>query len=161
MHRGPRIRADIICCFIARRGILGLEFLQMRRTDGHLSGSWQPIMGSCEEGEDATTTMWREVREETGLEKSAKHLLGAWSLEGVRPFFMARANAVVLSPTFLLEVSREWHPVLNEEHDAHRWTQEDKVAEMFLWPGHAMQAREAAMILRGHACEAFVRVPVA
>lgn len=156
----PLLRTDVVDVYVARRGTLGLEFLQLRRREPPLAGTWQPIMGHTHDGERAEACMWRELREEAGLRASDGAFRGAWALEQVHPFFIRELDAVLLSPRFVVEVSREWRPVLDDEHDAVRWVQEAKVEEMFLWPGQQASVREACSVLRGSPASEHLRVPV-
>lgn len=145
--RGPRVRTDIVDVYVARRGALGLEFLQLKRAKEPLRGSWQPIMGHIESGETAVAAARREMREEVGLEGPA--VLGLWQLEQVHPFFLAGSDEIVMSPRFAAEVAMAWRPVLNQEHSEFRWVQESNVGEMFVWPGQRAAIAEASRVLRG------------
>lgn len=153
---GPRIRTDVVDVYVARRGALGLEFLQLRRARDPLRGSWQPIMGHIEAGESAVQAAKRETKEEVGLERSAA--LGLWQLEQVHPFFLAGSDEIVMSPRFVTEVGLAWKPVLNQEHSEFRWVQEAKVGEMFVWPGQRAAIAEASRVLRGDVGEEGLRV---
>lgn len=154
--KGPRIRTDIVDVYVARRGALGLEFLQLRRAKEPLRGSWQPIMGHVEAGETAVQTAKREATEEVGLGGSV--ILGLWQLEQVHPFYIASSDEIVMSPRFVAEVGLTWKPVLNSEHSEFRWVQESKVGEMFVWPGQRAAIAEAGRVLRGDVGEEGLRV---
>jgi 8-oxo-dGTP pyrophosphatase MutT (NUDIX family) len=154
--KGPRIRTDIVDVYVARRGALGLEFLQLRRAKEPLRGSWQPIMGHVEAGETAVQTAKREAKEEVGLAGSG--ILGLWQLEQVHPFYIASSDEIVMSPRFVAEVGLTWKPVLNSEHSEFRWVQESKVGEMFVWPGQRAAIAEAGRVLRGDVGEEGLRV---
>jgi hypothetical protein len=47
-----------------------------------------------------------------------------------------------MSPRFCIEVSPEWSPKLNAEHEQFRWVREDEVGAMFMWPGQKAACRE-------------------
>jgi 8-oxo-dGTP pyrophosphatase MutT (NUDIX family) len=155
----PTLRSDVLDIYIARRASLGLEFLQLRRIHEPMAHTWQPIMGHIEHDEPTIKAMWRELWEETGLLADDPAILGAWALEQVHPFFIAKADCIMLSPRFLVEVTTTWKPTLNDEHDQHRWVQEAKVDDLFLWPGQKLTLREAASVLRGDATEPMLRLP--
>lgn len=133
---GPPIRSDIVEVYIFRRLAerRSPEFLQMRRARGALSGTWQPVMGHIEEGESAPQTALRELAEETGF-RPGPGMLGFWQLELVNTYYLASHESVVLSPGFAVEVTAGIEPVLDADHDAHRWVPRDRVGRMFLWPG--------------------------
>lgn len=114
--------------------------LQVLRSGPPLADSWHPVMGHVERGERATDALWRELREELGLE--AGELIGAWALEQVHPFFIAELDAIVMSPRFAAEVKPGWTPALNEEHSAFRWVAARDAAEAFMWPGQISACRE-------------------
>ena len=102
--------------------------------------------------------MWRELWEEAGLLADDQAIIGAWALEQVHPFYIAKQDCIMMSPRFLIEVTPTWKPTLNEEHDQHRWVQEAKIDDMFLWPGQKLALREAASVMRGDATEPLLRV---
>jgi len=141
---GPGLRTDIIDVYVLRARRRGQEeLLQIRRAREPAAGTWQPVMGHVEAGERATDTLWRELAEELGLGRTGA--VRAWSLERVRPFFLADRDEIVLSPRFVVEVAQHWEPRLNDEHDAARWAPLADAARWFMWPGQ----REAIDEIRG------------
>jgi 8-oxo-dGTP pyrophosphatase MutT (NUDIX family) len=152
------LRTDVLDIYIARRATLGLEFLQFRRVQEPLAHTWQPIMGHIEQGEATAKAMWRELWEEAGLLADDQAIIGARAQEQVHPFYIAKQDYIMMSPRFLIEVTPTWKPTLNEEHDQHRWVQEAKIDDMFLWPGQKLALREAASVMRGDATEPLLRV---
>lgn len=140
---GPRVRTDVIDVYVFRRVDAGeVEFLQLLRAGPPLANSWHPVMAHIEAGEKAVGCLWREMREELGLDKADPSLLGAWALEQVHPFFIAELDAIVMSPRFAAEVGPHWSPTLNDEHSAHRWVKALQVTSMFMWPGQIAACRE-------------------
>lgn len=143
---GPALRTDIIDVYVARAAEAGPApdgLLQLRRTREPAAATWQPVMGHIEPGERAVETLWRELSEEIGLDRSG--VRRAWSLERVRPFFLAERDEIVLSPRFAVEVPPGWSPKLNTEHDAARWAPLVEAERWFMWPGQ----REAIAEIRG------------
>ncbi len=149
---GPRIRADVVDAYIFRRaspqlatGHWPLAFLQLLRAKDPLAQTWQPIMGHVEQGETATDTAIRELKEEVSLDARGPDVLGFWALEQIWPFYIAQIDCVVLSPRFAIEVKPSWEPTLNPEHTAHRWITvpadhnadetRDTLDAHFMWPG--------------------------
>ena len=138
--RMPVVRTDIVDVYVFRRSVAqreasaaAVEFLQMRRSQGPLAATWQTIMGHVHPGETAVQTAVRELSEETGFVPPT--LLGLWQLEEVNSYFLASCDAIMLTPCFAAEVSPDAEPVLNEEHDAHRWVKRDHAGRCFVWPG--------------------------
>jgi len=120
----------------------GVEFLQLRRTRAPMRGSWQPIMGRMLPGEPPLACAIRETREEVGLDIRGGECFACWALEQVHPFLLPDEWVIVMSPRFAARVSLCWSPLLNEEHDAHRWVAAGEVGEKFFWPGQRACCRE-------------------
>lgn len=142
---GPVIRSDIVDVYVFRRRAADAvgppaEFLQMRRAQGALVGTWHPVMGHIDDNELAPVTALRELGEETGYGPrgagdEARKLLGFWQLEKLNTYYLASHNSIVMSPGFAAEVAPDSDPVLDESHDAFRWVAVDRVDRNFLWPG--------------------------
>jgi dATP pyrophosphohydrolase len=129
-----RIRTDVVDVYIVRRSADStIEFLQLRRVEEPLRGTWQPIMGHVHDAETSSAAAMREMLEEVGLRR--EDTLVMWALEQVHPYYIARLDAVMLTPRFAALVPQGWTPRLNEEHDAFRWIPQSNVAESFVWPG--------------------------
>ena len=163
-----KTRTDLIQVFVFRRPTQGnapggkpgsCELLQLRRAKDPMRGSWQPVMGHADPGETAIDAAIRELREETGLgPDQASGWLGLWQLDGVHPFFIARADTIYLCPVFAAEAPGGWEPTLDDEHDAHRWVGSDAL-ERFLWAGQRASVRELIdeIVLNAPAAE-FLRI---
>jgi dATP pyrophosphohydrolase len=139
----------VIDVYVLRRGQgCAVEFLQMHRAKGVLSGTWQPVMGHSHEGETAVQTALRELREETGFAPDAPgstgplKLLNLWQLEEPNIYFLASLDTIVMGPCFAAEVAGGAEPVLNDEHDAHRWIERAHADRYFLWPGQRKALRQ-------------------
>ena len=136
---GPQIRTDIVEVYVFRCSgvharVAGVEFLQLRRAQGALAGTWQPVMGHVEAGETAVQAALRELKEETGWEPGSG-LQRFWQLESVNVYFLATHDAVMLSPGFAALVGADAQPRLDDSHDAARWVARDHADGQFLWPG--------------------------
>ncbi|MCC7390500.1 MAG: NUDIX domain-containing protein [Phycisphaerales bacterium] len=133
---GPAIRTDIVDVYVFRRPGKGqdVEFLQLHRASGAMTGTWQPVMGHVEAGETAMRAAVRELREETGWQIGTD-TLGFWQLESLNSFFLAEQDAVMLCPGFAVEIPPTAEPTLDAAHDDHRWVRRDSTDRLFLWPG--------------------------
>lgn len=120
----------------------GVEFLQLLRARAPMSGSWHPIMGHIEKGETAVDAARRELLEEVGLAFDRPELLEFFALQEVHPFFIAGLDTIMLSPRFAGRVTRDWQPVLNDEHTALRWVPLNTAFDHFLWRGQLASIRE-------------------
>lgn len=97
--------------------------LLIRRSaaNGHFIGKWEWPGGKADPGEDFSTAVVRETREETGLEVEITGLAGATSFE------MATVHIVLLC----LEVRRLGGEIrLSAEHDNFAWV---LLAELGQW----------------------------
>ncbi|MCA9298262.1 MAG: NUDIX domain-containing protein [Phycisphaerales bacterium] len=147
----PRLRSDIVEVYVIRRPG---SFLQMRRREPPLRGTWQPVIGHLEGAEDAPTGARRELEEETGLRRAPM-----WALEQVHPYYLPESDEIICAPRFCVEAPAEWEPVLNEEHDDWRWIDVARARDALHWPSqwHAMdEIRD--VILSGHAAANALRL---
>lgn len=118
------------------------EFLQLLRSDGSLTNTWQPVMGHAHVGESAAACALRELEEEVGIGPRDPALLGLWALEQVHPFFLAHVDIIMFSPRFCAQVAVDWTPRLNHEHSEFRWVRAAEAAQSFMWPGQIAAIRE-------------------
>lgn len=142
---GVAICANLVEAFIFRRPPRGgIELLQMKRSAAAVVSpqTWQPVLGHIESRETAVEAVLREMGEETGLTRGDR--LALWQLEQVHPFFIAATNSIYLCPRFVAEVGNQWEPVLNGEHDGHRWIDLIDADQFFCWPGQRAAIREFA-----------------
>jgi 8-oxo-dGTP pyrophosphatase MutT (NUDIX family) len=154
------IRADLVDVYLFRRRGAETEFLQLRRAADALRGTWHPVMGHIEPGETAVACAARELGEEVGLKRGDPAWLGFWALQGIHPYFLAARDAVMLTPRFAAEVALAWSPILDAEHDAHRWVPAPDIDTMFLWPGQRAACHEVlTVIMPGGPTEAALRLP--
>ena len=154
-----RLRYDMVNCYVARPGEAGgpHELLQLRRAPGEpLAGAWAIVRGGIEEGETAWEAALRELREETGLRP-----LEFYQLDTIDLFYLAAGDGLWHVPGFCALVSREAEVVLNEEHDAFRWTPRARIDADFLWPGERSQLAELCReILDEGPAKPYLRIPL-
>ncbi|MEM7756435.1 MAG: NUDIX domain-containing protein [Planctomycetota bacterium] len=148
----PKVRSDIIDAYVFRRvsaseSTPAIEVLQLRRTQAPAPATWHPVMGHIEPGERATDTLWRELAEE--LDLAGPDTLHAWALEQIHPFYIADLDAVFLSPRFAVEVTPDFEPKINDEHDDFRWLTLARAMHEALWPGQRAALRELHKLLEG------------
>ncbi len=118
----------------------GPEFLVLLRSP-EKHGYWNPVAGGIEEGERPATAARRELEEETGLVSDA---LAALPLElGYRRPPESGGFWVKLYP-FVVEVTADWEPVLNEEHVAYRWCDATEALELLAYPEPRTALRHVA-----------------
>jgi dATP pyrophosphohydrolase len=133
-----------VAVFVARR--YGRQVLLLHRvpSDGSY---WHVVAGEVEAGESARQAALRELREETGLVADLGECLeivessASCSRERGED---ASANelAVDVSITcYRVDAPANWEPVLNGEHDAHRWCPPSAAADSLVWPATARALR--------------------
>lgn len=122
----------------------GDRFLLMRRSRERY---WHVAAGVVEPSESYLDGAIRELREETGLEAGSDLVdLGrpqAYPMPADMRHLYEPGVAEITVQTFVVEAPADWEPVLNEEHDAHRWCDLPEALELLHWP----EAREAVRVL--------------
>ena len=127
-----------VAVFVTRRG--GRDVLLVHRTPEH-GGYWHVVAGGVELGETAAEAAVRELREETGL--VAELTSGIDVTEYVSTLTEAPADrddpsAVAVGVTcFQAAAPDDWEPILDWEHDSHRWCNSAEAASTLCWPGTA------------------------
>jgi 8-oxo-dGTP pyrophosphatase MutT (NUDIX family) len=97
--------ADEVLISVRREG----HFLVLLRAPWK-KGYWHLAGGRVEKGETEAEAAARELHEETGLAAATlEDLGGGLGYDGVRVH------------AFAVRASSGWEPLLNEEHDDHRW----------------------------------------
>lgn len=129
----------MIVLFVIRQTTTGgHEFLQLRRAAGEfMAGTWQIVRGSTEPGETALAAALRELAEETGLRP-----IECYALCSVESFFLASRDAILHLPAFCAIVDPAAPVVLNDEHDAYRWTPSGDMAANVTWASERTVLRE-------------------
>jgi dATP pyrophosphohydrolase len=151
------VRYDMVACQVVRADTSGRshEFLQLRRAAGdYMGGTWQTVRGTSEAGETASQAALRELREETGLVPAEFYRLSL--LEG---FYLVHDETVWHCPCFVAVVSRDSRVVLNEEHDAFRWTPREQMDAHVMWAGERQVVAEICRdILDGGPAKPYLRL---
>lgn len=151
------VRYDMIACYVVRPTAdgTGREFLLLRRAAGQfMAGAWAVVRGTSEPGETAPTAALRELREETGLRPRE-----FYQLDTVDVFYMATEDTIWHCPGFCAVVERDVEVVLNDEHDAFRWTTRERIEGEVLWPGERMQLAELCRaILNDDPAKQYLRI---
>lgn len=122
----------------------GDRFLLLRRVRDHY---WNVAAGQVEPSETVVDAAVRELREETGLEAGAGLIDLAIPIvypvpDDERQLYEPGVAEVTLQ-SFAVEAPADWEPVLDKEHDEHRWCDLREALELLHWPG----ARECVRLI--------------
>jgi 8-oxo-dGTP pyrophosphatase MutT (NUDIX family) len=125
---------------IWRRTRGACEILLLKRTPPH-GGFWQPVTGMIERDESASAASVREVREETGIEKTEQDVV---DLRYVRDFRISREYIRGAGPhpwinrehAFALEADEPKIRLSPAEHEEYLWTTPRRARELFKWNGN-------------------------
>ena len=122
-----------VAVFVTRRR--GREVLLLRRvpSDG---GYWHVVAGGIEPSESPREAAARELREETGLVAE----LGE-SVEVVEHAPESQPAVGITITCYRVGAPDDWEPVLDHEHDAHRWCGPREAADALVWPQTARALR--------------------
>ena len=112
--------------------------LLLRRAPAH-GGYWHVVAGRLEDGEIPEEAAARELQEETGLVADVVFLEEVTEYASAETLMPAGAESgvAVVVTCFTANAPRSWEPILNEEHDSHRWCQGREAANSLRWPGTA------------------------
>ena len=154
------VRTHKIVVFVARPRAGaggGHEFLQLRRREQPLAGTWQTVRGSIESGETAAAAALRELREETAARPVEFYRLGS-----VETFYDLDSDAVWHSAAFFALLAADATVTLNAEHDAMRWVDETDVDRHVMWPSEKPLLREIQIELLGAGglCKPHLRIEI-
>jgi dATP pyrophosphohydrolase len=117
-------RPDAVAVVVLRGQGDDARVLLIRRAAGAFAGAWTFVMGTVEDGERATDTARRELREETGL--SAAGLITTGELDA---FYDPVRDRIVHVP-FFVAYAEPGTIALDAAHDAHRWVTFAEAAEL-------------------------------
>lgn len=96
------------------------------KTNKDRGSFWQPVTGGVEQGETFYDAAWRELREETGINKAdcVTDLLDT----GYEFQFQSRWGGEALERVFVVAIQMEKEPSLDpKEHESSRWFNFDEV----------------------------------
>ena len=111
----PGERPDAVAVVVLRGQGDDARVLVIRRATGVFAGAWTVVMGTVENGERATDTARRELREETGLSAAALYTAGE-----LDAFYDPVRDRIVHVPFFVAYLE-PGEIVLDTAHDAYRW----------------------------------------
>ena len=139
--RGP----NEVAIFVARRSRSEVLVVH-RRPD--LGGYWHTIAGGVEPGESSPDAAARELREETGLDRRpiSTGISFAYPLSEEPPERRAQyppGLEAVNVDTFIVDADDDWEPVLDDEHDAYRWSSAAEAPDALFWDDIADALRRA------------------
>jgi 8-oxo-dGTP pyrophosphatase MutT (NUDIX family) len=152
------VQTHKIVVFVARPTSNGRhEFLQLRRREQPLAGTWQTVRGSIESDETAVAAALRELREETAARPVEFYRLGS-----VETFYDLDSDAVWHSAAFFALLAADTAVTLNDEHDAIRWVDEAELDRHFMWPSEKPLLREILVELLGAGgqCKPYLRIDI-
>jgi len=135
-----------VAVFVTRRR--GQEILLVHRAPKQ-GDYWHVVSGGVESGETTAEAAARELREETGL---VAHIgAGVEVTEYVYPLTEEPAERRNLYDPSVVEVqvtcycvaaADDWEPILDWEHDGHRWCGRGEAFATLRWPATAQALRE-------------------
>jgi dATP pyrophosphohydrolase len=133
------VREAEVAIFVTRRG--RSEVLIAHRSPGQ-GAYWHTIAGGIEADEVPLEAAVRELREETGLTGVQLHsgeeiVEYAYPLSEEPPERSAlyrEGLSEVHVHCFVAEAPDDWEPMLDWEHDDHRWCAPEEAAATLRWP---------------------------
>jgi 8-oxo-dGTP pyrophosphatase MutT (NUDIX family) len=111
------MRTSEVAIFVRR----GDQFLVVHRSPSQ-GGYWHLVAGGIEAGESPPEAAARELGEETGLAAEPRDLGRTYVYD------------VITVHCFVVDAPAGWEPVLDWEHDEHRWCSPADAVELLHWP---------------------------
>ena len=132
--------------FVTRRG--GGELLLLHRSPRQGS-YWHVVAGGVESGESPSEAAQRELHEETGLianvRESVEVVEYVYALTEEPADRRSRYDPSVVGvevTCFSVQAPDDWEPLLDWEHDGHRWCDLQTAVETLRWPATAQALRQ-------------------
>jgi len=110
------IKSFAVAAYICKMMDGVCKHLIIRRSSGHLGGTWQMISGRIEHGEKGWEAALREIKEETGLVPDR-----FYSANTIEAFYEVNQNCINLIPVFVGFIDTEQEVRLSPEHSECRW----------------------------------------
>jgi len=124
------IMVRVIDAYVYRYTKTKLKFLILKRSKTKIyEHLWQGVAGKIEDGETASQTAIRELKEETDLAPYKMFVA-----DHVSSFYESHFDKINLVPVFGIEV-RSKNIVLSEEHCEYKWLEFDKAYSRLTWNG--------------------------
>jgi dATP pyrophosphohydrolase len=118
-------RPDAVAIIVLRGQGDDARVLVIRRAAGVFVGAWTVVMGTVEDGERATDTARRELREETGLLAAELYTAGA-----LDAFYDPVRDQIVHVPFFVAYLEPGVIRLEDDVHDTHRWVTFGEAADL-------------------------------
>ena len=120
----------VVDAYVYRYTKTKLKFLILKRSKTKIyEHLWQGVAGKIEDGEAASQTAIRELKEETDLAPYKMFVA-----DHVSSFYESHFDRINLVPVFGIEV-RSKNIVLSEEHCEYKWLEFDKAYSRLTWNG--------------------------
>lgn len=124
------VTSGLIEAHVFRKKKDGIEFLLLKRSENeNYGGIWQMVTGSIDEGEKASDTALREIKEETGLTPEK-----LWVVPNVNSFYSPEKDSLIMIPVFAALVNNE-AVVISSEHSEYQWVDKEKAKSLLAWNG--------------------------
>ncbi len=126
----PEILVRVIDAYVFRHTNNGLRFLLLKRAKTKMyEHLWQGVAGKIEQGETATETAIRELKEETGFEPRRMFVA-----DHVSKFYENHGDRINLVPVFGIEVDDDV-VTLSKEHCDFNWVSYESASKTLVWKG--------------------------
>lgn len=112
-----------------------IKYLLLKRSpdDDVYPGIWQICTGTREDHETPLQALYRELEEETGINK----FVNVWNVPFVASYHSIKRNAICFSPVFAVEVDNSTEIKISEEHTEFMWTDIETASNMMFIPSYS------------------------